>query len=241
MDDIELDAAQRREPGYVSAATAQAARRAMRWTRRRWAALGVDRGAYRTLWPSEAADYLRHLSRLDPETRRQRFHRMMSDRSLALHARKVFESPDIQVVGWFYRGVLRGAAEVAIIRTGPDRGDVMAEAAFAVEAPYRKRGVGFGLMRRAALIARNRNARSLLIATTWSNRAMLRLAMRCGARFQMGETEAEGRLATGRRNAYSLCLETFREEVGLVGWLWDRIGVRLGRLFAARPRTLPSP
>lgn len=209
--------------------------RFLRWTRRRLTELGVDRGAYRVLWPSERCAYLRHLGRLDRESRRQRFHRFMPDKALATHARRVFDDPNIRVIGWFYRGVLRGAAEVAIIPTTGEA--VLAESAFAVEKEYRRRGVGAGLMRRAALAARNRRARSMVVSTTWQNRAMLRLAMASGARFETGMADAEGALATGKRSVYSLCLETVNEEVGLVAWSWDRIGLRLRRLIERlRPR-----
>lgn len=187
----------------------------------------IGRGAYRQLRPSEQAVYLQHLRRLDRQTHRQRFNRAMSDTGLAEHVERAFATPGMIIVGWFRRGVLRGAAEIAVFRRHSESGAALAEAAFTVEPAYRRRGVGKQLLRRAALIARNRNARTLLVSTTWNNRAMLGLARGFGVRFTAGETEAEGRLATGRRTVYSVCLETMREEVGLIGWFWDRMARRI--------------
>ncbi len=187
----------------------------------------VSRGAYRQLRATEQKAYLRHLTRLDQTSIRQRFNRPMSDTGLAQHVERAFGSQGLVVIGWFKQGVLRGAAEIAVFRPNPDSGAPLAEAAFTVEPRYRRRGVGRQLMARATLIARNRRARTLLISTTWNNRAMLAMAASSGVRFTRGETEAEGRLATGRRTVYSVCLETMREEIGVLGWVWDHLSRRL--------------
>ena len=176
-------------------------------------------GAYRTLWRSEWRDYAEHLKRLSPACRRLRFHRTMTDEALERHARRVFDE-GLHVVGWFYRGVLRGAAEVAVF-DGPNGPE--AEAAFAVEERNRGRGVGAELMHRGALYARNRNAETLHIATEHDNVPMIRLAVSSGARFHIEATDADGVMHQHERNVFSLLLETAEEEVGLIHWAWDRM------------------
>lgn len=175
-------------------------------------------GAYRTLWRSEWEVYAEHLKRLPASCRRLRFHRTMTDEALERHAKKVFDD-GLHVIGWFYRGVLRGAAEVAIFdgANGPE-----AEAAFAVEDRNRGRGVGGELMHRAALYARNRSAETLHIATERDNIPMIRLALSSGAEFQIEETDADGVLHQHERTVFSLLLETAEEEVGILHWAWDR-------------------
>lgn len=182
---------------------------------RSWIVAG---GAYRTLWPSERDDYADHLKRLSPACRRLRFHRAVSDDGLDAHAERVF-AKSLHVIGWFYRGVLRGAVEVAVF-DGPDGTE--AEAAFAVEAHNRGRGVGAELMHRAALYARNRGAETLHIATERDNIPMIRLAVSSGAQFRIHATEADGVLHQDARSVFSLLLETAEEEVGVLHWAWDR-------------------
>lgn len=181
-------------------------------------------GAYRSLWSWERDDYHQHLVRLDPTCRRKRFHRAMSDAGLALHADHVFAAPKIHVIGWFKDGVLRGAAEVALFDTprGPE-----AEAAFAIEAEWRRVGVGRGLMHRAALHARNQGAQRLHIATDRDNRAMIRLAESCGVQFHVEDRDAEGVVRPQPRSLGSIALETLEEEAGVISWLFDaaRTGV----------------
>lgn len=183
------------------------------------------RGAFRTLWSSERDEYLEHLQRLSQNCRRLRFHRTMSDDALALHADAAFEN-HAHVIGWFLDGELRGAAEVVVF-DGPNGPE--AEAAFAVEEPFRGRGVGRELMHRASLYARNRNARALHIATERENRAMLRLAMGSGTKFEISGGEADGVLTSEPRNVFSLLLETAEEEAGLIHWAFDAAALWMGR------------
>lgn len=203
-------------------------------------------GAFRSLWRSEKQAYLAHLKRLDRTCRRLRFHRAMSDAALEAHAEAVFANPGARVIGWFRQGVLRGAAEVAVFAAPsgvnadlePEE-DREAEAAFAVETPYRRLGVGRELMHRATLFARNQQAKTLRIATERDNRPMVRLAMGSGVVFTIDDGEAEGILSPEPRTVFSLALELAEEEVGRAHWLWEqgwrwmRAGLRPNA--AARP------
>lgn len=183
-------------------------------------------GAYRSLWSWERDEYFEHLQRLDPAARRQRFHQTMSDDGVALHADHVFAAPGIHVIGWFKEGVLRGAAEVALFDT--PRGQE-AEAAFAVEAAWRRLGVGGGLMHRAALHARNQGAETLHIATDRDNRPMIRLAKSCGAAFEIDHTEADGVVRAAPRSLGSIALETLEEDAGVAAWAIDSVRAWAGR------------
>ena len=191
-------------------------------------------GVFRPLGAGDKPAYLEHLLRLDQTSRRQRYHRVMSDAALEARTDQVFADREIHLIGWFKRGVLRGAAEVALFRTEQGR---EAEAAFAIEADYRRNGLGRALLRRAALHARNRGAARIHIATERENRAMLRLAMASGARFEVGAAEANGVLSTAPRTVFSLCLEWVEQEAGVIRWSWERAQARLARIAARlKPR-----
>ena len=128
----------------------------------------ADAGRYRSLWWWETPALRAHYGRLTPLDLALRFHGGMSEEALD----RIAKTPigrDRQVIGWFHEGVLRGAAEVCF-----DGG--AAEAAFSVEGPWRRLGVGRGLMERALRRAASRGLDSLTVITNRSNRGMMRLA-----------------------------------------------------------------
>lgn len=180
-------------------------------------------GAYHTLWKSQEGEYAAHLRRLPSGDRRRRFHRTVSNVEATAHAAAVFANDRAEVVGWFQGGVLRGAAEVVFFDVKDRDGGVHveAEAAFAVEPKWQGRGVGAGLMHRAALHARNAGATRLHIATETDNRAMLKVADQAGVVFEVEDRDAEGVLRAEPRSVASVCLQTLEEEVGLVAWGWE--------------------
>lgn len=188
-------------------------------------------GAYRALWAWEAESYAAHLKRLDPMARRRRFHAAVSDQIIEAHAAKALNDPHMRVIGWFKDGALRGAAEIAIIDLPAGR---EAEASFAVEASDRRHGVGRQLLARAALYARNRKARRLHIATEAENAPMIRLAMGSGAAFEIEQTDADGVIDMSERTVFSIGLEAYEEEAGLIGWALSRLGRALTAPFRRR-------
>ena len=100
----------------------------------------------RRLWQADAASFRDHLLRLDSVSRRQRFGGGMSDDFLVHYAENCFGQGDL-VFGAFIEGVMRGAAELRSSRSDLERAGALqhhihAEAAFSVEEPYRRRGVG---------------------------------------------------------------------------------------------------
>ncbi|SET23960.1 GNAT family N-acetyltransferase [Oceanicella actignis] len=182
-------------------------------------------GVFRTLgwWEGEAL--LAHLRRLSPIDLNMRFHGAMSAEALARHAAEPLTA-DRNVIGWFKDGVLRGAAELILC------GDV-AEAAFSVEAPFRRMGLGEALMARALRRARNRGARELVVHTTRSNRAMMRLAAAFDARMEAEMNEVEARIPVPAADAASVALDAADEEMGALGAFWAAQGRAALRLWRA--------
>ena len=137
----------------------------------------IASGVIRKLWDVETDAYRDHLLRLDPESRRNRFSGTIADeaiRSFAATAR----GPDVAVHGFFVDGVLRGAADLHIVRPLDLR---EAEAAFSIEKPWQSHGVGSALLERTLLAARNRYIKHLHVSCLPQNQRMQHLARKFGA------------------------------------------------------------
>ena len=120
-------------------------------------------GVIRLLWPTERDLFREHLLRLDPVTRHQRFGTAVNDAFLENYARTTFGVGGL-VYAFVVDGVVRGAAE---LRGLDDIIALTGEAAFSVEAPWRRRGVGSQLFSRLITAAReimicNRAIRNLI-------------------------------------------------------------------------------
>jgi GNAT superfamily N-acetyltransferase len=164
-------------------------------------------GRFRSLWWWERPALRAHYGRLSPQDRSLRFHGGMSDE--ALH--RIVEAPmgrDRQVIGWFHEGVLRGVAELCFT-------DGAAEAAFSVEAPWRRLGVGRALMERALRRAAARGLDEVSVLTNRSNRGMMRLARAYDADFEAEWNEVEGRVPTPRLDPVTMLLDAAEERTGL--------------------------
>ena len=113
----------------------------------------------RRLWPADMPLLRDHLLRLDSLSRHERFGGGMSDDFLIRYAQNCFGEGDL-VFGAFIDGVMRGAAELRSNEAiwseqAPFQRHIHAEAAFSVEEPYRRRGVGETLFRRVEQAASN--------------------------------------------------------------------------------------
>src|ERR1700681_3449029 len=97
------------------------------------------KGTVRTLSQQEELPLLRdHLLRLDPASRRDRFHGFMDDSFLECYAAKCASDGTV-IIAYLENGVVRGAAELH----PPDKSaDSQPEIAFSVEAGTRRQGVG---------------------------------------------------------------------------------------------------
>jgi GNAT superfamily N-acetyltransferase len=145
----------------------------------------------RPLLSTEAGAYLAHLVRLDEESRRHRFGRPVADRELA----RFVASTDWEralVLAHIEDGAVRGAAHLAwpdIEWLGRD-----GELAVAVEAAWRRRGIGRTLLERATGEARARGLAGIMFFTQADNEAMLSLARRLEAPLSYVAREVEGRV-----------------------------------------------
>lgn len=154
----------------------------------------IEHSLIRKLWVSEAGDYLDHLLRLDPESRRSRFGGTVSDDFIRNYVDMAI-GLDAVVHGFFVDGVLRGVAELRSLGSAFDH---EAEVAFSIEKPWQSHGVGSALLERTLLTARNRGLKHLHMACLSENRRMQQLARKFDAELSfdfgsvIGEVEAPG-------------------------------------------------
>src|ERR1700712_5146411 len=86
-----------------------------------------------------------HLVRLDADTRYNRFGLHVSDEYLGNYAELCF-APGSITYGYFEDGLIRGASELRMFASKEQAYQKDAEAAFSVEKPWRRRGIGADLM-----------------------------------------------------------------------------------------------
>ena len=149
-------------------------------------------GVIRKLSIDRAGPYRDHLLRLDHESRRNRFGGAVSDDFIANHADSGAEL-DAVMHGFFVGGILRGIAELRPLGDGFAH---EAEAAFSIETPWQRDGVGSALLERTLLAARNRGIKLLHMACLANNGRMVDLAKKFDAELSfdfgsvVGEVEA---------------------------------------------------
>ncbi|WP_306223050.1 GNAT family N-acetyltransferase [Bosea beijingensis] len=171
----------------------------------------ADDGVIRRLWPTERDLFREHLLRLDPVTRHQRFGTVVNDAFLENYARTTFGVGGL-VYGYVVDGAVRGAAE---LRGLDDIIALTGEAAFSVEAPWRRRGVGSQLFGRLITAARNRGVRTLYLTCLPENMAMRRLAAKFEADLVGGYADVEGVIATGAPTPFTILDEALDNAKGL--------------------------
>lgn len=137
----------------------------------------------RKLGPRDAARYAAHLRRLGTADRRARFMGELAPRAIGRLAGRIDWGRSV-LLGCFIDGVLRATAE---LHPGPDR---IAEAALTVEPRFQHAGLGTELMRRLAVIARNRAIRRLVLVCLAGNARVRRIAEKLGAAVTVLEDEA---------------------------------------------------
>jgi GNAT superfamily N-acetyltransferase len=147
----------------------------------------------RRLWPGDGERLLAHFRRLDDDSRRLRFGRPVSDEFLARYCEDTDWLRAI-MLGFFADGELRGLGELrrlpgAELRTG--------EFAVTVEAPWRERGTGTGLLGRLAVLARNRGIDSVYMICLLDNRPVQRIANKLSASLSLSWGQVEGRIELG--------------------------------------------
>lgn len=134
------------------------------------------RGVIRDLRGDEAAQFRKHLQRLDAQSLRDRFNGRVSPDFLAAYAARCFGDGTV-VAGYLERGVLRGAGELH--PCGRDDGyRAVGEIAFSVERDWHRCGIGTRLFQRLIRDARTRGIERLHVSTHSENAAMKALARR---------------------------------------------------------------
>ena len=171
----------------------------------------------RRLWRSDLPIFRDHMLRLDDTSRHLRFGGGVSDAFIKQYAEHCFGKGDL-VFGAFFDHVLHGAAELrsneAIwAEQAPYDRHIHAEAAFSVEAAFRKRGLGEQLFRRVVEAARNHGVEVIEIVCLPENIAMRRLAAKFKAEFAFDNNQLLGKLTARRPTPFSMLAEAAHDMV----------------------------
>jgi GNAT superfamily N-acetyltransferase len=166
-----------------------------------------------------------HLMRLDPLSRHERFGGGMSDDFIDRYAESCFGQGDL-VFGAFVDGTMHGAGELRSSEAiwteqAPFERHIHAEAAFSVEEPYRRRGIGAQLFRRLEGAASNHGVETIDVICMPDNIGMLRLAAKFKTQFSFEENQMSGRLTARRPTALSLLREASRDMMDFTTSLFD--------------------
>lgn len=179
----------------------------------------------RRLWPADMPSFRDHMLRLDARSRHERFGGGMSDDFIIHYAESCFGQGDL-VFGAFIDGKMHGAAELRSSEAiwteqAPFQRHIHAEAAFSVEEPYRRRGIGEQLFGRIVSAASNHGVETIDIVCTPDNISMMRLAAKFKTQFTFEENQMTGRLTARRPTPFSLMREASRDFVDFTSSLFD--------------------
>ncbi|MGZ8410566.1 MAG: N-acetyltransferase family protein [Hyphomicrobium sp.] len=163
----------------------------------------IEGGLIRKLWGVETHAYRDHLLRLDPESHRNRFCGAIADDTIRSYAATA-RGADVIVHGFFVDGVLRGAADLRIVRP-LDRQE--AEAAFSIEKRWQSHGVGSALLERTLLAARNRGIKHLQVCCLAQNHRMQKLAHKFEAEISFDFGTLVGMMENSQPSPLSLMQE----------------------------------
>ena len=128
-----------------------------------------------------------HLLRLDPQSRRDRFHGSVQDTFIDNYIARCF-GPKTITIAYVENDEVHGVAELH----EPINDDELPELAFSVEASFRRRGVGSILFKTLLDEARRAGYRRLRVTTGASNDAMRALAHKFGAHLVFDHGELAG-------------------------------------------------
>lgn len=165
----------------------------------------------RRLWEADRELFRGHLLRLDPESRHDRFNGGASDEFLNRYVDRCFAPGDV-IFGAFVDGELRGAGELRPLPAdqaippffaAPGK----AEAAFSVERPYRRHGLGVQLFERLMRAAAAHRLGEIDFTCAADNRAMRSLARKFSAEMHFVANQITGRLTARHASAFSIWRE----------------------------------
>jgi RimJ/RimL family protein N-acetyltransferase len=170
-----------------------------------------------------------HLIRLDPESRYARFAMAVSDDFLIEYAKRSFGINDL-VYGYFADGKMRAAGELRSFDS-PHSGKRRAEAAFSVEKPFQRDGIGSELVRRIVRAAHNRRISTLYMTCLAQNRAMQSLARKFSPELQFTADTCDAYLDVPAPTPISWWSEAMADSASFTTIAFDP----QTRLFAATP------
>jgi GNAT superfamily N-acetyltransferase len=151
----------------------------------------------RCLGQPDENELRRVLLGLEPSARRSRFGQAASDSYLTSHAKSALANAD-WIIGAFIDESLRGVVE--LYKCEPHN---YVEAAFVVEQEWRRRGLGWALLRAAASAATQHNTHALRMIFSRHNWPMRKLADKAKARFDLVLDEISADIAIGQPSCQS--------------------------------------
>ena len=178
---------------------------------------GVVSYRIRKLWPLDFPAFRRHLLRLDPETRQQRFSAAVNDAFLEAYADTAKRIGTV-TYGAFHGYEMHASAE---LRPLDVPGESMAEAAFAVERDCQHHGLGSLLMDRIITAAQNRSIGQLYMICMRDNATMQHLAGKFGAQMKVEQGEVTGQIETAWPTPASLLDEQLNDATGFITAVLD--------------------
>jgi len=177
--------------------------------------LSEHSGVFRRVYWLERDQLRRHLLRLSPDDRQLRFGASVSDRFITDYCARRDWRRD-SVLGCWIDGELRAVAELKPI---DHAWFGEAEVSLSVEAPWQNHDIGTELLRRLAIIARNRLITSLYLICLPRNAKLMHLLRKLDAEFAFGVSEAEARLVLGSPTQLTIMLELLDETSSMLGGL----------------------
>jgi GNAT superfamily N-acetyltransferase len=166
--------------------------------------------ATRILPHTEYPKYTRHLKKLDENDRFQRFSRITTDDCIDRYVAGI--GADEAIIGHYGADLeLDGAIHVGLIERGDER---YAEIGVSVLPAVRHHGIGYHLLHRAALWARNHGAVRLYIVCRAGNHEMIKLAHEHDIEVHRKSGEAEGVLVFQTGDAGSVSEELLENQIG---------------------------
>ncbi len=195
-------------------------------------------GVIRKLLLTETALIRDHLLRLDPESRRLRFFREVSDDFLRDYAMKFAELGTI-IYGYIVDGEVRAIAE---LKRSPMTADATAEAAFTVEKEFANHGIGTELMGRIILSARNRGLKHLVLVCMPDNAKMRAIAAKHAQDLHVEDGTTIADIVPKAADYFSLASEALDDRLSFMQAFFDLDARILKTLTAPRgnSNSLPS-
>jgi hypothetical protein len=171
---------------------------------------------YRKLTYLDLSAVERHLLRLTPEERQQRFSASLTDEAIHAFCKRLSLLENI-LLGAFVDGELRGLAQLCF-GSPPWRGE--GELAVSVEGPWQHRGIGGELARRSVILASNRGVRAIEMICMIENGPMRCIALRLDGKLIYLGGQAESRVELAPPSGLSFLAEALSDAHGAYGgWL----------------------